>query len=125
MKKKECMMIGDYLEAFPAIKEAVPAPPMKPEPSMATASGRRNADRKKLFSATGKELYVKNKRTTPNAAQSLPCRSQVKQKSSIRQFSWLQLIALRRLPMLSHSDVCRMARCYSGGTAPDFHRLPY
>jgi hypothetical protein len=64
------------------------------------------------------------------AAESSPCRSQVKRESSYRQFSWLQFIVRANLPgrfissqwpavQQPHLD---LTPCYSGGTAPVLHR---
>ena len=80
---------------------------------------------KKLFSGNGKRAFAQYMRIPIRRRKFLPRRSRVKQKSPIGQVSWLQPFPPRRLPMLTHSGICRIAGCYSGGTAPDSNRLPF
>ncbi len=88
--------------------------------------GERKAKQKTLFRQREKSLLLHKHERPSNQAPQIPSPSLAGQTEMlIRQFSWLQIIAPRRLPMLAHSGFCRVAPFHSGGTAPASDRLPY
>ena len=89
--------------------------------------GERKAKQKTLFRQREKSsLHIKHEARQIQAPQ-IPSPSLAGQTEIAYRAGLLAPAtkAFRRLPMPSAQRQCRIAGCYSGGTAPDSNRLPY